>query len=146
MTCNIVEDLRYQGYSFSSNKVVNLSTQQTVADMAIKDYVWGIELREFPYRPKVGPAPLVPSTFSSISATWPVSELQRFEAMKVLEVALQRQQKAFEFFTSAEEAWLKKNWGNESYFLRAHGLNITKEEDRRKDRTILRALMADDND
>lgn len=46
-------------------------------------------------------------------------------------------------YTAEEKAWLKKNWGGEYKFLRAHGLKIFKDEDREEGMEILRSIMAE---
>ena len=48
--------------------------------------------------------------------------------------------------TEDEKRFLKANFGGEFHFLRQHGLSIYKEEDRDEGRTILRALMAQDEE
>ena len=48
--------------------------------------------------------------------------------------------------TQLEKKWLKDHYGGEFHFLRQHGLSIYKEEDREEGRSILRALMEDDDD
>ena len=136
MPCNIVGDLRDQGYEMSFNKVLDQWAQKTVAHLTIKQHFRAVELSEFPDGPKVGPPPYVQSMY-------------RFEAMrpmKILETASQSWQEASKSLTSAETAWLKENCENESYFLRAHGLDISNEKDRRKSRAILQALMVEDDD
>ena len=48
--------------------------------------------------------------------------------------------------TGSEKSWLKDNYGGEFDFLRAHGLSIYKDEHREEGRSILRAMMAYDED
>lgn len=45
-------------------------------------------------------------------------------------------------YSPEEKAWLKKNYGNEFKFLRAHGLKIYKESDRQLGEDIMRGMMA----
>ena len=47
--------------------------------------------------------------------------------------------------TSVEKKWLKDNYGGEFKFLRDYGLSIYKSEDRGEGRTILRAMMRDND-
>lgn len=44
-------------------------------------------------------------------------------------------------FSAEEKAWLKANYGNEYKFLRANGLKIYKNSDRRKGEEMMRAMM-----
>lgn len=136
MPCNIVRDLRDQGYEMSFSKVIAQWAQKTVAHLTIKQDLRAVELSEFPDGPKVGPPPYMPSMY-------------RFEALrpvKIFEIASQSWQEALKSLTFAEMVWLKENCGNESYFLRAHSLDISNEKDRRKSRAILQALMVEDDD
>jgi len=48
-------------------------------------------------------------------------------------------------YTPEEEKWLKKNYGSEYKFLRAHRLSIYKEEDRDGGRAIARTLIRHDD-
>lgn len=48
--------------------------------------------------------------------------------------------------TKDEKKWLKDNWGGEFHFLQSYCLSIYKEEDREEGRSIMRALMEDDNE
>ena len=59
--------------------------------------------------------------------------------MKILGITSQSRQEASKPLTLAAMVWLEVNCGNESYFLRAHGLDISNENDRRKGRAILQA-------
>lgn len=45
-------------------------------------------------------------------------------------------------YSAAEKAWLKTNYGSEFKFLRAHGLKIFKEDDRKEGEAIVRSMMS----
>ena len=155
MICNIIGHPILDDYkvetSFSDNPsdprgfITNLSDGRSVA--YFKPQIQGVRFFEVrlsgpPVGPKVGPSPFDSSTVYMIHAFWPDSERQRFAA---LQASRQTQTTASGPLTRAEKAWLKTHYGNEFKFLRVYGLSIYKDEDREEGRTILRAMMSNDD-
>ncbi|KAK2738769.1 hypothetical protein FQN57_006937 [Myotisia sp. PD_48] len=91
-----------------------------------------------PVGPRVGPRVLGDGQLRLINCNWPDSERKRWEATL-------RTNHIEAPFTAEEKAWLADN-GGEFHFLRNHGLNIYKEEDRAEGRSILRQIMLHEED
>jgi hypothetical protein len=154
--CNIIGNPILDDYevltSFSKSpsgtagSITNLSDGRPVAyfkPMIRGVRFWEVRLSGPPVGPKVGPSPFDSSVAYVLHALWPDSERQRFAA---LQASRQTRATASGPLTSAEKAWLKTYYGNEFKFLRDHGLSIFKDEDREEGRTILRAIMSNDDD
>jgi hypothetical protein len=96
-----------------------------------------------PIGPKVGPSPFNPSEVYYIRASWPDGERERFAALQASGQATAGVNRAL---TPSEKAWLKEHFQTEFQFLQLYGLSVFKEEDREEGRTILRTIMAYDED
>lgn len=159
--CNIVSAvcLERSGYGAVvgvTNLIHSLATNETVALLPhgkgrYSDLV-GIRLSGFPVGPRVAPTP--PKDGSGLILTITLSNEERnsvnaqlaarrraagqapVAAAAVTEPPLNEEEKRF----------LKANFRDEFHFLREHDLNIHKEEHRDSGRTILRALMSQDEE
>ena len=85
-----------------------------------------------------------------IRANWPDSERRKLESFRSkrssqADVSVANTDDEGPPLTQDEKKWLKDHYGGEFHFLRQHGLSIYKEEDRDEGRSILRALMQDDD-
>ena len=81
----------------------------------------------------------------SLSFFWSDEERARWGRLKAADLESQRSSQVPPF-TDEEKEWLKKNWGGEFRFLRAHLLKIHDEDDRAEGRRIVRAMMHDSDD
>lgn len=96
-----------------------------------------------PVGPKVGPPPFDPSTKYLLRAEWPDSERKKHDNVQLL---LQDKDIDDGPLKATENAWVKKHYGDEFKFLQAHGLSISKEEDRAEGRIIVRTMISRDNE
>nr|CEG04027.1 unnamed protein product [Fusarium acuminatum CS5907] len=102
-----------------------------------------IRLSGPPIGPKVGPSPFNPSMMYCIRASWPDSERERLAA---LQASRQPAAGANLDLAPSEKTWLKEHFQSEFQFLQLYGLSVFKEEDRKEGRTILRTIMAHNED
>lgn len=80
--------------------------------------------------PPVGPSAMKHDVEYMISVSWSPKERAKWEKY--------RQDPPY---TTEEKEWLKVHYGGEFHFLKAHGLNIYKDDHREEGRYIVRALM-----
>ncbi|PSN60007.1 hypothetical protein BS50DRAFT_656165 [Corynespora cassiicola Philippines] len=118
-----------------------------------------IRLSGPPVGPRLAPCALRGRTELMLSIRWPGEEIMRWIAHLfennllvdnavtnnvAAETTTNRQPESP--YTYAEKEWLKQHYGDEFHFLRDCGLRIFREEDREVGRTLLRQLMAADNE
>jgi hypothetical protein len=108
-----------------------------------------VTLRLFPTGPPVGPV-VGPSAFKDdglycINAHWPEIERAKWEQYLITGTVLPPVVKSTRYSQDQKE-WLKRSWGGEYRFLRAHGLSIFSEADRQLGQSMVRAIMVEDEE
>jgi hypothetical protein len=148
--CNIIGQPVLEDFNIVTRgidgSITSLSDGRPVAYFKAKTEaarLFEVRLSGPPVGPKVGPSPFDPSTRYSIRVSWPDSERERFAALRA---SRQLTAGANGPLTPPEKAWLKKHFESELKFLQLYGLSVYKEEDREEGRTILRTIMANDED
>jgi hypothetical protein len=109
-----------------TNKVVGLVVQQTLAKLWLKGQ-------------SQNQSSLNPDAHYYIHATWPDEEMAKYNKFAVESKAELERPLSIE-----EKSFLKRSYGSEFKFLMSYGLSIYDEDDRQEGRSILRALMSDD--
>ncbi|EXA29337.1 hypothetical protein FOVG_19161 [Fusarium oxysporum f. sp. pisi HDV247] len=150
VVCNIIGQPILEGYNIITRgiegTITNLSDGRSVAYFKRQIEAashFEVRLSGPPIGPKVGPSPFKPSEVYYIRASWPDGERERFAA---LQASGQATAGANWALTPSEKAWLKEHFQTEFQFLQLYGLSVFKEEDREEGRTILRTIMAYDED
>ncbi|KAH7230882.1 hypothetical protein BKA59DRAFT_535803 [Fusarium tricinctum] len=138
--CNIIGQPVVERYNIITRgiegTITDLSDGRSVAYFkrqmeAAKNFE--IRLSGPPIGPKVGPSPFNPS----------IIERERFAALQAFR---QPAAGANLDLAPSEKTWLKEHFQSEFQFLQLYGLSVFKEEDRKEGRTILRTIMAHNED
>ena len=111
-----------------------------------------LKLRVVPTGPKLGPSVFKQDgALYMLNCRWDPAERQKWENFKALNNTANSSGSArvsdeVPPYTDEEKAYLKYHYRNEFDFLRICGRSIYKEEDRAEGRSLLRSLMAEDED
>lgn len=170
--CNIIglTTLFLESYGVTMGKSPNRKSSGNIKDKEGKNVAYfdgketlfQVKLSGPPIGPVVGPHVLREGIFV-LTMRWSETERARWEIYKDkrdtkkaskepqnesrLDGRASGQDQCTIFQTSLsnpENQWLKKYYGGEFHFLRDHGLNIHKEEDREEGRSLMRQLMSND--
>lgn len=141
-TCNILGGGILDDYDvvtdWSRSKLTKLTKKSNGANAGLIDHLVLGRLRLSGYR--ANQTSLDKNAAYVINATWSDEERERWRRYKLANG------NALPALSLEERAWLKRHYGNEYKFLRALGLQIYKDEDRREGRAILKAVMINDGD
>lgn len=146
--CNIIGTPISNSYAIALGGAKSAASKGSINDLEGRPVAY-FDSRLPLFHVKLRGRPVSPHTrerhiISPVGAIWHGAERDRWEEHQA-NLALSRKPRNDEY-TTEEKQWLKENYKSEFHFLRDHGLSIYKDEDREEGRSILRAIMREEDD